>query len=89
MLAAVRFLFANPLVEIEDVPVGIYGVRVGGIEVGSIETRDMRFGDVYGRIRFRDPESFGSFHLDFEPWGQKIEVIQGNLVILETDFPET
>lgn len=76
-------------VEIEDVPVGVYSLRVGGTEVGSIDAREMRFGDVFGRIRFRDPESFGGFHLDFEPRGQKIEVMQESTVILETEFPES
>jgi hypothetical protein len=75
-------------VEIEDVPVGTYPLIVGGNEVGIIQAFEMHDGDVYGRIKFRDPESHGSKHLDFEPRGQKIEVRQGNGTMLEVDFPE-
>jgi hypothetical protein len=74
-------------VEIEDVPVGSYPLLVGGNQVGIIQAHEMRDADVYGRIRFRDPESHGSEHLDFEPRGQKIEVLQGANIILEVEFP--
>ena len=73
-------------VEIEDVPVGIYMLKVGGENVGLIEAFDMH-GEVYGHIKFRDPESYGREHLDFEPRGQEIEVFQGEDVILQTAFP--
>ena len=48
----------------------------------------MHDGDVYGHIKFRDPESHGREHLDFEPRGEKIEVLQGAVIILEVVFPE-
>jgi len=75
-------------VEIEDVPIGSYTLKVGGVTEGVIETFEMHNGGVYGRIRFRDPESYGREHLDFEPRGQKIEILQENTVILEVEFPE-
>ncbi len=77
-------------VEIEDVPVGSYPLRVGGVEVGTIEVFEMmmNFGGTYGRIVFRDPEAYGREHLDFESRGQKIEVFQGDNSILEVEFPE-
>jgi len=74
-------------VEIEDVPVGSYMLKVGGIEEGVIEAFEMHNGAVYGHIKFRDPETTGREYLDFEPRGQKIEVFQGNSVILEANFP--
>ncbi|MCW8872017.1 MAG: hypothetical protein OQK01_05300 [Xanthomonadales bacterium] len=74
-------------VAIEDVPVGTYPLRVGGVEVGTIETFEMHGGNVYGRLSFRDPEAYGRELLDFEPRGQKIEVLKGTGVILEVDFP--
>ena len=74
-------------VEIEDVPVGSYTLKVGGVEVGIIEAFEMHMGGVFGHIKFRDPESYGREHLDFEPRGQKIEVFQGENIILEVDFP--
>jgi len=74
-------------VEIEDVPVGLYTLKVGGVEVGIIEAFEMHMGDIFGHIMFRDPESYGRAHLNFEPRGQKIEVFQGESIILEVDFP--
>lgn len=74
-------------VEIEQVPVGSYPLKVDGVEVGIIEAFEMRYGGVYGRIKFRDPEAYGGYHLDFDPRGQKVEVFQGDNVILEVDFP--
>ena len=74
-------------VEIEDVPVGLYTLKVGGVEVGIIEAFEMHMGGIFGHIMFRDPESYGRAHLDFEPRGQKIEVFQGESIILEVDFP--
>ena len=74
-------------VEIEDVPVGSYPLLVGGNKVGIIEAFQMHDGDVYGHLSFRDPETNGQDHLDFEPRGQKIEVLQGTDKILEIDFP--
>jgi hypothetical protein len=75
-------------VGIERVPAGSYTWKVGGVEVGIIEAFEMRHGGVYGRIKFRDPQAYGWGHLDFDPRGQEIEVLEGNNVILEVDFPE-
>jgi len=74
-------------VEIEDVPVGTYTLKVGGVEEGIIGAFEMHNGEVYGHIKFRDPETTGREHLDFEPRGQKIEVFQGENIILEVAFP--
>ena len=74
-------------VEIEDVPAGSYPVLVAGIQVGIIEAFEMHYGDVYGRITFQDPEVGGREHLDFEPRGEKVEVLGDGAVILEVDFP--
>ena len=73
-------------VEIEGVPAGSYALRVGGQEVGIITAKNMS-GEVAGRILFRDPETFHALHLDFDPRGQTIEVIQQDNVILRADFP--
>jgi hypothetical protein len=73
-------------VEIENVPAGIYTLNVGGVDVGVIEAFQMHFG-VYGHISFRDPESYGMQHLDFEPRGEMIKVLQGSNTILEIEFP--
>jgi hypothetical protein len=74
-------------VEIEDVPEGNYGLEVAGIDRGTIEAFRMHDGDVHGRITFRDPEVPGREPLDFDPRGQMIQVLQGDQVILEVQFP--
>lgn len=74
-------------VEIEDVPTGSYLLRVGGADVGIIETFEMHNGETYGHVSFRDPPISGVNPLDFEPRGQKIEVLSGDTVILEVSFP--
>ena len=74
-------------VEVEDVPVGSYSLVVGGVEVGVIEAYEMHNQEVYGHITFRDPETHGREHLNFEPRGQKIEVLQDGNSILEVEFP--
>jgi hypothetical protein len=74
-------------VEIEDVPAGGYPLIVGGVQVGMIEAFEMHNGEVYGHLGFRDPEVYGRQHLDFDPRGQKIEVMQGDAAILAVDFP--
>jgi len=75
-------------VEIEDVPLGSYSLKVAGNEVGSFEAFEMHDGDIYGHIKFRDPETSGRRHLDFEPRGEKVEVLLEGEVVLEVNFPE-
>jgi hypothetical protein len=74
-------------VEIEDVPIGSYTLKVGGVTEGVIEAFEMHNGEVFGHIRFRDPEAYGREHLDFEPRGQTIEVLQDNTFIIDVEFP--
>lgn len=75
-------------VEIEDVPVGSYGLRIGGTVVGTIEVVQLQDGSVEGEIEFRDPVEPGKVLLDFDPRGQQIDVLEGSTVVLETLFPE-
>jgi len=74
-------------VEIEDVPIGSYGLLVGGEQVGTITAVDMH-GSVFGIIHFRDPEGYGKAHLDFDPRGLLIQVTSGGEAILEVQFPQ-
>lgn len=76
-------------VEIEDVPVGSYGLRVGGETVGTIEVMMMQDGSVEGELEFRNPVEPGKILLDFDPRGQQIDVLDGSTVILETLFPSS
>ena len=74
-------------VEIEDVPVGSYALRVGGEAVGTIEVRELADGSVEGEIEFRNPVEPGKVLLDFDPRGKVIEVLDGGTVIFTADFP--
>lgn len=76
-------------VEIEDVPVGAYGLRVGGANVGTIQVVVLQDGSVEGELEFRNPVEPGKILLDFDPRGQMIEVLDGSTVIMETLFPSS
>jgi hypothetical protein len=75
-------------VEIEDVPVGDYTLRIGGSVVGTISVVQLTDGSVEGEIEFRNPVEPGKVLLDFDPRGLQIDVLDGSTVILETLFPE-
>jgi hypothetical protein len=75
-------------VEIEDVPVGSYAVRIGGVVVGSIQVQQLADGSVEGEIEFRNPVEPGKVLLDFDPRGQQIDVLEGSTVVMETLFPQ-
>jgi len=74
-------------VEIEDVPVGSYDLRIGGDIVGTIEVVTMPDGSVEGELEFRNPVEPGKQLLYFDPRGQQIDVLEGTTVILEQLFP--
>jgi len=74
-------------VEIEDVPVGDYDLRIGGELVGVINAVMLQDGSIEGELEFRNPVEPGKILLDFDPRGQQIDVLDGTTVILETLFP--
>lgn len=74
-------------VEIEDVPVGNYSLRIDGDTVGSIQVITLADGSVEGEIEFRNPVEPGKVLLDFDPRGKLIEILEGSTVIFETNFP--
>lgn len=74
-------------VEIEDVPVGDYDLRVGGEIVGVITVMMQQDGSIEGELEFRNPVEPGKTLLDFDPRGKQINVQDGATVILETLFP--
>ena len=75
-------------VEIEDVPVGPYSLRVGGQVVGTMQVTTLEDGSIEGELEFRNPVEPGKILLDFDPRGKEIEVLDGSAVILETLFPQ-
>ncbi len=76
-------------VEIEDVPVGSYDLRIGGDIKGTIQVVMMPDGAIEGELEFRNPVEPGKILLDFDPRGQQIDVLDGTTVILETLFPSS
>lgn len=74
-------------VEIEDVPVGSYTLRIADEVVGTINAVLLEDGTVEGELEFRNPVESGKILLDFDPRGQQIDVLDESTVILETLFP--
>ena len=74
-------------VQIEDVPVGSYALRIGGEVVGSIQVAELADGSVEGELEFRDPVEPGKVLLDFDPRGKQIDVLEGQVVVLGVLFP--
>lgn len=66
-------------VEAEDIPVGAYDVKVGGVTKGTLTVIDDGV-KVQGEIEFEDGA------LDFDPNGQTIEISQGATVFFSGPF---
>lgn len=73
-------------VEVEDVPVGLYDLRVGGIVRGTIAVAAV-VGGTQGEIEFdTDEDEPGALPLDFDPRGALIEIAQGTNVFFSELF---
>lgn len=73
-------------VEIEDVPAGVYTVRVGGIDRAALRTAPMGDG-VEGEVEFRSPGERGKIPMDFDPRGQLLEIVSpGGVVFFSQIF---
>lgn len=75
-------------VEAEDVPTGTYTLRVAGVARGSFDVVPVAGGS-NGEIEFRSPVEPGKRLLDFDPRGQRIEVVRNGTVFLSTDLATT
>jgi hypothetical protein len=74
-------------VEIEDLPVGAYNLRVGGAIEGVVTVANVG-GDNTGEIQFAtSPDDGGELLLTFDPRSRLIEVEQGGTVMLSRSFP--
>lgn len=72
-------------VEIEDVPLGSYDLRVDGVLRGTITVID-NAGDIEGEIEFDTDPDGGALPLGFDPNGKLIEVAQGATVFFSDTF---
>lgn len=74
-------------VEAEDLPLGDYQLRVGGVVQGTL-TVALVEGEPEGELEFdNDPDEPGELPLTFDPRGQLIELVQGGTVYLDRIFP--
>lgn len=73
-------------VEIEDVPVGSYQLRVDGIGVATINVVTTATG-TQGEVEFRSPVEPGKLPLNFSPVGARIVIAQGAVTVMSADFP--
>ena len=71
-------------VVIADVPMGDYALLVGDVERGTLFVGEDENGASSGSISFSDGES-GAARLDFDPLGQRIEIVQGATLHFEID----
>ena len=72
-------------VEAEDLPIGDYALRVGGVERAVLEVRTAVTG-TEGEVEFRSPVEPGKTLLDFDPREAVVEIAQGDTVFLRTKF---
>lgn len=75
-------------VDVEDIPVGQYAVRVDTIDRGILKVSEDSDGDTDGELEFRYPATPGYPLLDFDPRGALIEVVEGSITLFSIDtFP--
>lgn len=71
-------------VEIEDLPLGVYQLYVGGVNQGDITVVTQNDGSTEGEIEFRDPVEPGKLPLGFDPQDQVIDIIQNGIIYLSS-----
>ena len=72
-------------VEIEDVPIGVYSVQVGGVHRGNLLV-SMQNGRNKGELEFSNPQDAGKPLLNFDPRGQLIQIKLGAETIASVIF---
>ncbi|MCF6225761.1 MAG: hypothetical protein L3J22_05580 [Xanthomonadales bacterium] len=73
-------------VEIEDLPLGNYGLYIDGEIVGTISVTNGE-GGPEGELEFSFPADANDLVLDFDPRGKLIEIRQGDVgVVLDVNF---
>jgi uncharacterized membrane protein YgcG len=73
-------------VEVEDVPVGSYTLRVDGTERGTVQVVAVP-GGTNGELEFRNPVEPGKVLLNFDPRGKLVDVSRGTQSVLSGLFP--
>lgn len=89
-----RPAYATLEIDLRRVPAGDYAVRVGGSDEGTLSVVRVggspsgQGGTTMGQARFSSPLADGDQELDFDPRGQRIELVDANgVVAAAVDFP--
>jgi hypothetical protein len=72
-------------VEVEDVPIGVYGVRVAGVHRGTLLV-SLQNGRNKGELEFSNPQDAGKPLLSFDPRGQMVQVVLGTEAVASVTF---
>jgi hypothetical protein len=72
-------------VEIEDVPIGSYSVRVDGVHRGTLLV-SLRNGKTEGELEFAFPQDDLKPLLNFDPRGKLVEIRSGTQVVAQVTF---
>ncbi|AVP97702.1 hypothetical protein C7S18_11050 [Ahniella affigens] len=75
-------------VELEDLPVASYTVKVDGTERGNVNVVTVA-GGTEGELEFRNPVEAGKVLLDFDPRGKRIDIELNGQVKITGLFPTT
>lgn len=70
-------------VEIEDLPIGTYSLKVGGSERATIAVTTTING-TEGEVEFRSPIEPGKILLDFDPRGKRVDITRSGITYLTT-----
>ena len=71
------------MVEAEDIPDGSYTLKIcGDNEDPDVQMFDMPVVNGEGKLEFRSPEIDAKLNLSFDPRGCKIEILEGDVVVL-------
>jgi hypothetical protein len=73
-------------VEVEDVAVGSYTLRVDGTERGTVDVVAVP-GGTNGELEFRNPVEPGKLQLNFDPRGKLVDISRGTQSVLSGLFP--
>ncbi len=72
-------------VEVEDVPIGTYSVRVANVHRGTLLVSAQN-GRNKGELEFSNPQDAGKPLLSFDPRGQLVQVVSGNDTVASVSF---
>ncbi|MCU7375002.1 hypothetical protein PEC18_30265 [Paucibacter sp. O1-1] len=70
-----------------DVPLGTYRIVIGGEDRGEVTVEQHKDCYTYGEVYYRSPAEDGKRTLDFDPRGQRFDIVQNGVVFLTGVMP--